>query len=136
VWQLAHCAVTGTWVWLNLLGFQAVTPWQLMQLVAPVGMCVAFLPLALLPLWQLLQTVAAVKVLWSTLAPVQVVVPLWQVSHVVWPACVALLGFSVPWQVAHCVITVVLWCSLAGVQELNPALWQVSQLALAIDATS
>jgi hypothetical protein len=35
----------------------------------------------LTPLWQLAQLVALVKVLWSALAPVQIVVDLWQVSQ-------------------------------------------------------
>ena len=68
-----------------MVGFQVVTLWQLMQFVAPTGTWVAFLPLALLPLWQLLHTVAAVKVAWSTLAPSQVVVVRWQFSHTVCP---------------------------------------------------
>ena len=41
----------------------------------------AVLPVALLPLWQLEQLVALVKVLWSALAPVQIVVDLWQLSQ-------------------------------------------------------
>jgi hypothetical protein len=60
--------------------------------------------------------VAAVNVLWSTLAPVQVLVDLWQLSHTVCPACVVLLGLALVWQVAHCVVTVTPRCSLAGVQ--------------------
>ena len=64
LWQLAHCAVTGTWVWLNFVGFQVLTLWQAKQLVAPTGTWVACLPLAAVPLWQLAQLVAAVKVPW------------------------------------------------------------------------
>ncbi len=60
----------------------------------PAGMWVAGLPVAALPLWQLAQLVAAVNVLWSTLAPAQPLV-LWQLSQVsdrwmpwglLWPA--------------------------------------------------
>ena len=63
VWQLAHWFVTTTCVWFHLLGFQPLVLWQAMQFVAPTGMCAAGLPVALLPLWQLLQLVAALKVL-------------------------------------------------------------------------
>ena len=41
----------------------------------------ADLPVAVVPLWQLAQLVAAVKVLWLTLVPLQVVVDLWQLSQ-------------------------------------------------------
>jgi hypothetical protein len=41
----------------------------------------AVLPVALVPLWQLEQLVALVNVLWSALAPVQIVVDLWQLSQ-------------------------------------------------------
>jgi hypothetical protein len=40
------------------------------------------LPVAVVPLWQVEQTVAAVKVLWLTLVPSQLVVDLWQLSQV------------------------------------------------------
>ena len=60
---------TVTWVWFQLLGVQPVVLWQLMQLVAPTGMCVPDLPVAVLLLWQLAQLVAAVKAVWSTWAP-------------------------------------------------------------------
>jgi hypothetical protein len=117
VWQLAHCAVTGTWVWLKRLGFQVVVVWQLMQLVVPTGMCVVDLPVALLPLWQVPQTVAVVNVLWSTLAPVHVVVERWQFSHTVWPVCTVVVGRMPRWQVEHCAVIVTLVCSLAGVHD-------------------
>ena len=53
----------------------------------------AGLPVAVLPLWQVAQTVAAVNVLWSTLAPAQVLVLLWQLSQLpVTVAWVAVLG--------------------------------------------
>ena len=35
MWQLAHCAVTTTWVWFHLVGFQPLVPWQLKQFVEP-----------------------------------------------------------------------------------------------------
>ena len=58
--------------------------WQLMQLTEPDGMCPLGLPTALLLLWQLAQLVAAVKLLWSGLAPVHPLV-LWQLSQLVTP---------------------------------------------------
>ena len=136
MWQVLHCAVTTTWVWLKRLGFQLLVAWQLMQLVAATGMCVAFLPVAALPLWQLLPLGAALKVLWSTRALVQLPVVLWQVSHTVWPACTAVFGLLLAWQVAHWLFTLTLLCRRAGVQLAKPALWQVSQLAEAAAATS
>ena len=94
MWQLAHCAVTVTCVWFHLLGVHAVVLWQAKQLVAATGMWAAGLPVAVLPLWQVLQVVAALKVLWSTLAPVHVLVDLWQLSQlpvtVAWMAVVGL----------------------------------------------
>lgn len=113
-----------------------VVVWQAMQLVTPTGMCVLFLPVAPVPLWQDEQLVATVNVLWSTLAPVQVLLDLWQVSQLVCPAWTAVLGLVLAWQDAHCVVMVVLLCTLAGVQLLKPALWQVSQLADEVVATS
>jgi hypothetical protein len=136
VWQVAHCATTVTWLWLKLLGFQPEVAWQLAQLVAPTGTWLVALPVAALPLWQLAQLVAEVKVLWSTLPADQLLVDLWQVSHTVWPAWMAVLGLAAAWQVAHCVLTLTLLCSLAGVQAAKPALWQLSQLALAKADTS
>jgi hypothetical protein len=68
VWQLEHWLVTGIWVWFHLAGFQPVTLWQLMQLT-DVGMCVAALPTAALPLWHVVQLVAEVNKVWSGLAP-------------------------------------------------------------------
>jgi hypothetical protein len=65
-----------------LVGFHDVVLWQLTQLTV-VGMCWAFLPVAELPLWQLEHTVALVNKLWLTLAPSQLLVDLWQFSHVV-----------------------------------------------------
>jgi hypothetical protein len=68
VWQVEHWLATGTWVWFHLAGFQPVTLWQLMQLT-DVGMCVAALPTAALPLWHVVQLVAEVNKVWSGLAP-------------------------------------------------------------------
>ena len=73
--------------------------------------------MALLPLWQLAQLVATVKLLWSTLAPAQLLVVLWQFSHTVWPLCTAVFGLAAAWQVAHCALTVTLPCSRAGVHD-------------------
>ena len=79
---------------------------------------------------------ALLKLLWSTLAPDQLLVDLWQVSHTVWPAWMVVAGLDAAWQVAHWLVTFTLLCSLAGVQLANPDLWQVSQLEPAIDDTS
>jgi hypothetical protein len=87
VWQVAHWAVTVTWVWLKAVGFQGcVGLWQAKQLVLPTGTWVLFLPVTPpVPLWQDTQLVAALKVAWSTLPVDQVVVDLWQFSQSVWP---------------------------------------------------
>jgi hypothetical protein len=135
VWQLVHCAVTGTCVWFHFVGFQPAVLWQVTQLVAPLGMCVEFFPLAALPLWHPVQSVAALKLAWSTLAPLHDVLDLWQFSQTVCPAWIVVLGLALAWQVAHCVVTATLACSLAGFHDVNPALWQVSQLADAAAAT-
>ena len=92
LWQLAHWPATGSWVWFHFVGFQPVVAWQVAQLALPTGMWAAGLPVAALPLWQLAQLVAAVKPAWSTLAPAQALVLLWQLSQTVWPACTAVLG--------------------------------------------
>jgi hypothetical protein len=121
VWQLAHWLATGICVWFHLVGFQPVTLWQLMQFTA-VGMCVPALPVAPLPLWQLAQFVALLNKLWSGLAPAQVLVDLWQLSHTVWPLWIAVVGFPVrpklvfKWQLAHCVESVTLAWNLPGFQ--------------------
>jgi hypothetical protein len=95
LWQLEHWLATTACVWFQFVGVQPVTRWQLAQLAA-VGMCTAFLPVALVPLWQLVQVVAVVKVLWSTLAPLQVEVVLWQLSQLpVTVACTAVAGLLV-----------------------------------------
>ncbi|OIN93538.1 MAG: hypothetical protein AUJ20_03750 [Comamonadaceae bacterium CG1_02_60_18] len=92
--------------------------WQLAQL-SVVLMCVAFLPVALLPLWQLAQLVALVKVLWSALAPLQVEVDLWQLSQpaVVWIWLLFLPVAVLPlWQLEQLLVTETLAWNLAGVQ--------------------
>ena len=60
---------------------------------------------------------------------------LWQFSHGAWPAWIVLLGLAAAWQALHWLPTEKLVCSLAGAQEVKPALWQLSQLAEAIPAT-
>ena len=57
LWQVEHWLVTGIWLWFHLLGFQLFVLWQLTQFMV-VGMWVEVLPLAELPLWQLVQLVA------------------------------------------------------------------------------
>ena len=84
-------------------------------------MWLAVLPAALVPLWQLEQVVALVKVLWSALAPVQIVVDLWQLSQLaVVDRCDAVLPVAtVPlWQLEHPVLTATLAWNLAGVQAV------------------
>jgi hypothetical protein len=53
--------VTVTCVWLKLLGFQFLVPWQEAQLSDPTGMWSLRLPVAPLPVWQVVQLVAALK---------------------------------------------------------------------------
>ena len=143
LWQLAHCPVTITWLWFQLLGTQPVVLWQATQLAVPVGMWMGVLPVAVLPLWQLAQLVAAVKVLWSTRVPaVQLAVDLWQFSQAVALAWRALAGLPTAgakpplWQAAHCATTEKLACRRAGNEPLNPARWQLSQLALPMPDTA
>ena len=80
LWQVEHWFATGVWLWFHLAGFQLPVLWQLRQL-AEVGIWVDPLPVAALPLWQLAQLVALVKVLWSGLDAAHDVVDLWHVSH-------------------------------------------------------
>jgi hypothetical protein len=54
--------------------------WQLEQL-SEVMTWLDDLPVAVWPLWQLAQLVAAVNVVWLTLVPLQVLVDLWQLSQ-------------------------------------------------------
>ena len=78
--------------------------WQVAQL-AVVATWVAGLPLACVPLWQLAQLVAAVKLLWSTRAPLQDDV-WWQASQDC-PAGTGICDADLPvareplWQVAQ-----------------------------------
>jgi hypothetical protein len=125
-----------------LLGVQPVVAWQLKQLAAPTGMWLADLPVAPLPLWHCAQLVAALKPLWSTLAPAQVLVDLWQLSQLpvtlAWTVVDGLptAGGNEPvWQLAHELLIDTLACTLAGAQAAKPALWQLSQLADAVAAT-
>ena len=67
----------------------------------------------------------------------QLAVDLWQLSHTVTPLWIGVPGLPTAgekeplWQVAHCVDTDTELWKLAGVQLVKPALWQLSQLALA-----
>ena len=103
-------------------------------------MCDAGLAVAVVPLWQLAQLVAAVNVLWSTLAPAQPLV-LWQLSQLVTPLCTAVLGLPTAlrkppvWQLAQLPVTAKLACTRPLAQELKLPLWQASQLAAAIAPT-
>ena len=89
--------------------------------MAVVVMWLAVLPVALLPLWQLEQLVALVKVLWSALAPLQVLLDLWQLSQPAvvdrWPLFLPVA--TVPlWQLEQPVTTETLLWNFAGVQLL------------------
>jgi len=94
--------------------------WQVVQL-AVVLTWLALLPVALVPLWQLVQVVAEVNVLWSALAPVQIVVDLWQLSQL---AVVDKWLFDLPlamvplWQLEQPVLIATLVWSLAGVHTV------------------
>ena len=127
LWQLAHWLATGICVWFHFVGFQPVTLWQLMQFTL-VGMWVAALPTAALPLWQLVQLVALVNKLWSGLAPTQVVVDLWQVLQAAW---VGTCPDGLPtvmeplWQLAQALEATPLWSNLAPAKVT--AEWQLSQ---------
>src|SRR5512145_1766694 len=104
VWQVAHWFATTSWVWLKLDGrHEPPVRWQLSQLCEPTGTCVAVLPVAREPLWQVAQ-VPGETPLWSKPeAGVQAVV-LWQLSHeplvAMW--LVLLPGAVLPlWQLAQ-----------------------------------
>jgi hypothetical protein len=84
LWQVEHWLVTGCWEWFHLVGFHDEVLWQLTQSVVVVK-CWPFFPAAALPLWQLAQFVVLLKRLWSTFAPAQVEVDLWQLSQVLCP---------------------------------------------------
>jgi hypothetical protein len=72
-------------------------------------------------LWQLVHVVALVNVLWSALAPVHIVVNLWQLSQ---PAVVdrwlAVLPVATAplWQLEHPVLTATLAWNFAGVHAV------------------
>jgi hypothetical protein len=80
-----------------VVGFHAVTLWQLVQFKDPVEICVPDLPAAAAPLWQLAQLVEELKVLWSGFCvDCQLAVEIWQLSQLpVTPLCTAVLGFCV-----------------------------------------
>jgi hypothetical protein len=64
LWQVAHWLATGIWLWFQLVGFQPLVVWQLVQL-SEVLMWLLVFPVAEVPLWQLAQLVADVIPLWS-----------------------------------------------------------------------
>jgi hypothetical protein len=107
-----------------------------MQFVAPDGMWLAGRPVAVVPLWQLAQLVAAVNVLWFTRAPAQPLV-LWQLSQAVTPAWIGVFGLPTAggklplWQLAHWLVTDTLAWKRAGAQAAKPPRWQLSQLVMA-----
>ena len=75
-------------LWLKVAGIQAVVRWQSSHVLL-VERCVALLPVALVPLWQLKQV--PVMPLWLKVAGIQAVVR-WQSSQVLLvERCVALL---------------------------------------------
>ena len=80
---MEHCFATTIWEWFQLLGFQDLVLWQLMQL-AVVGICDPDLPVAEAPLWQLAQLVAEVKPLWSMPVAGNHALVLWQVPQAAW----------------------------------------------------
>ena len=61
MWQVLQMPVTGICVWFQVVVEKSTAcgEWQEPQLTV-VGMCVAILPVADVPLWQLVQTVAVV----------------------------------------------------------------------------
>jgi hypothetical protein len=121
-------------VWFQLLGLKLTTEWQAMQLVDPTGTWPVGLPDTEVPLWQDVQLVDVLKVLWSGLAPPQPAV-LWQVSQVVTLAWMVVLGlptaaWKLPvWQAAHWVETLKFEWNRPLAQLLKLPLWQLSQLA-------
>ena len=69
-----------TWVWSTVTaGFQVWVLWQASQVLL-VGMCDAVLPVAVVPLWQLMQVPGA-TLLWLKPAPCHELV-VWQSSQV------------------------------------------------------
>ena len=71
MWQVAQVPAT-TPVWLNVAGVHAVVRWQVSQLCV-VGIWVAGLPRAVVPLWHVAQVPTAMPV-WFIVAGVQPVV--------------------------------------------------------------
>lgn len=137
-WQVLQVVLVSC-VWFHLLGFQALVVWQLRQFTL-VGTWVVGLPVAPVPLWQLLQVVLALNWLWSTLDTAQLLPVAWHFSQLpVTLACVLLLGLPtmskfapLRWQVAHCPLTALFAWNLPLLQALKPPLWQLSQLAEAM----
>src|SRR3990167_3932886 len=81
LWQLAHWLATTICVWLKLDGrHEPPLRWHASQLCAPTGTCVAFLPVAREPLWQLAQLPGATP-LWSKPEAGVHALVRWQLSH-------------------------------------------------------
>ena len=96
------------------------------------------MPVAVLASWQPAQFVAVLNPLWSTLAPAQVAVDLWQLSHTVALVCTGVLGLPTArvkppvWQVAHDALTPTLPWNFAGANAVKPPRWQVSQEGMGV----
>lgn len=113
-WQLVQLVAPA---WFMVVGVQATpTVWQLPQVLLVMGAVICALvpvvgrPVALVPLWQVVQLVAAVTPLWTKLVGFQAVVA-WQSEHWACPV-------------------VEIWLDLPGVKPLPVALmaWQLVQL--------
>lgn len=143
MWQDLQLAVATTlWFMVTADAKLVCERWHESHLAVPMltGMCVAGLPLAVLPLWQVSQVPVptALAAEWANTTVNQLAVDLWQLSQpltmVLW---VVLLGRRCPgayvpmWQVWHWLPTDTLLCRRAGVQAVKPDLWQVSQLGMA-----
>ena len=115
-------------MWFQLLGLKLLVLWQLVQLLEPVGMWLADLPLAVEPLWQLAQLVAEVKPAWSMPLAGEKALVEWQLSQArVVLTCVADLPGAVEplwqtWQLPACTW---LWLNLMPPKAL--VVWQLSQ---------
>ena len=88
LWQEKQAPCTSAWS-TRVAGFQVATLWQASQRVV-VGICAAFLPLALVPLWQPEQP--EVMPAWVNVVGVQAIVA-WQVSQ---PAVVGICVADLP----------------------------------------